>query len=58
MTNNLYRFILPIALTFSLTVGSQLASFLEVNKERTTAATTYIYIWAEREIYNINRMGL
>ena len=40
MTNNLFKFILPIALTFSLTVASKLDSVLEVNKERTTAATT------------------
>ena len=40
MTNNLLKFILPVALTFSLTVASQLDSVLEVNKERTIAATS------------------
>ena len=39
MINNLFKFILPTVLTFSLTVASQLDSVLEVNKERTTAAT-------------------
>ena len=39
MTNNLFKFILPIALTFSLIAAAQLDSVLEVNKERTTAAT-------------------
>ena len=39
MTNHLFKFILPLALIFSLTVASQLDSVLEVNKDRTTAAT-------------------
>ena len=39
MINHLFKFILPLALIFSLTVASQLDSVLEVNKDRTTAAT-------------------
>ena len=39
MINHLFKFFLPLALIFSLTVASQLDSVLEVNKDRTTAAT-------------------